>query len=114
MACSDEAITEDKIYEFDARGISCRVRHAAIFGALESLSDGEVMRFANDHDPLPLLQQISHRYGPQVQVNYVSREPGNIVIDFRISLEALTPEMREAAGGGGGCGGGGGSGCCSH
>lgn len=110
MSCSHDVVAEDGIFDFDARGISCRLRHAAIFGALESLSDGEVMRFANDHDPLPLLQQIAHRYGPQVQADYVSREPGNIVIDFRIRLDALTREAAE-----GGCGGNGAGGCgCSH
>jgi uncharacterized protein (DUF2249 family) len=40
------------------------------------------MRFANDHDPLPLLQQLQQRYGEAVKINYVNREPGLIVIDF--------------------------------
>ncbi len=114
MSCSHdhEQVAENGVFDFDARGISCRIRHAAIFGALESLSNGETMRFTNDHDPLPLLQQIRHRYGPQVEIDYVAREPGNIVIDFRIALEALTSEAQgEAAQGG--CGGSG-AGCCSH
>jgi uncharacterized protein (DUF2249 family) len=98
-------------YGFDARGVAKRFRHAAIFGALESLNEGETMRFVNDHDPLPLLQQIATRYGNQVGMAYVAREPGNIVIDFTVQ----DPETSEAtaaalAGGmpsGGGCGGGG-------
>ena len=65
-----------------------RLRHAAIFGALESLGDGEVMRFVNDHDPLPLLSQLQQRYGSQVSIAYVKREPANIVIDFTICLGA--------------------------
>jgi uncharacterized protein (DUF2249 family) len=40
------------------------------------------MRFVNDHDPLPLLDQLAQRYGPSVEIGYRQREPGNIVIDF--------------------------------
>lgn len=72
----------DQLYPFDARGIAKRFRHAAIFGALDALHPGETMRFANDHDPLPLLQQLQQRYGDAVTINYVQREPGLIVIDF--------------------------------
>lgn len=72
----------DQIYPFDARGIAKRFRHAAIFGALDALRPGETMRFANDHDPIPLLQQLQQRYGETVKISYVNREPGLIVIDF--------------------------------
>ncbi len=70
------------VYVFDARGIAKRFRHAAIFGALDALHPGEVMRFCNDHDPLPLLDQMHARYGSNVGMNYVQRDPGVIVIDF--------------------------------
>lgn len=72
----------DGIYPFDARGIAKRFRHAAIFGAMDALNGGERMRFVNDHDPLPLLQQMSQRYGNGVAIEYLRREPGEIVIDF--------------------------------
>ena len=72
----------DALYPFDARGIAKRFRHAAIFGALDSLNSGETMRFVNDHDPLPLLAQLQQRYGEKVAIQYVVREPGQIVIDF--------------------------------
>ncbi len=71
-----------QIYPFDARGIAKRFRHAAIFGALDALRPGETMRFANDHDPIPLLQQLQQRYGESFKISYVNREPGLIVIDF--------------------------------
>jgi len=71
-------------YVFDARGIARRFRHAAIFGALDALEPGEVMRFVNDHDPLPLLTQIEHHFRPRVDIGYVAREPDNIVIDFTV------------------------------
>ena len=72
------------IYPFDARGVAKRFRHAAIFGALDSLQPGETMRFANDHDPLPLLAQIAQRYGGRIGVEYQQREAGAIVIDFSV------------------------------
>lgn len=70
------------IYGFDARGIAKRFRHAAIFGALDSLHPGEVMRFVNDHDPIPLLQQMQARYGAGVEIAYRERAPEGVMIDF--------------------------------
>ncbi len=69
-------------YPFDARGIARRFRHSAIFGALGALRPGEAMRFVNDHDPLPLLDQLRERFGDHVEVVYQHREPGAIIIDF--------------------------------
>ena len=73
------------IYNFDARGIAKRFRHAAIFGALAALESGETMRFCNDHDPLPLLTQLNGHFGSSIKIDYVSRAPGEIVIDFLIT-----------------------------
>ena len=74
--------TAEAIYPFDARGVAKRFRHAAIFGALDSLHPGEVMRFVNDHDPIPLLQQMEARYGAAVEITYRQREAAGVVIDF--------------------------------
>lgn len=95
---------------FDARGVAKRFRHAAIFGALEQLHRGEVMRFVNDHEPLPLLQQIRQRYQDQVQIVAVSQQPGEVVFDFSVfpagadEDEATPPPAGSCGGGGGGCG----------
>lgn len=97
--------TQSQPFLFDARGVAKRFRHAAIFGALEALSDGETMRFVNDHDPLPLLGQIQQRYGEQIRAQYQQRDADQVVIDFTITLPG-------EQGAGGGCGGGaGGCGC---
>jgi uncharacterized protein (DUF2249 family) len=72
----------DRVYPFDARGVAKRFRHAAIFGALDALAPGETMRFVNDHDPLPLLDQLEARYGDALTIEYRQREPGAIAIDF--------------------------------
>ena len=74
--------TAEAIYPFDARGIAKRFRHAAIFGALDALKAGETMRFVNDHDPLPLLEQMRTRYGAGVDIAYRQREPAGVMIDF--------------------------------
>ncbi len=83
---SDNAlrILSENTHPFDARGVARRFRHSAIFGALGALQPGETMRFLNDHDPLPLLDQILDRFGEHVDIQYVSRNPGEIVIDFTI------------------------------
>ena len=81
--CSTPSIANGS-YLFDARGVAKRFRHAAIFGALESLQSGETMRFCNDHDPLPLLAQLDQRFSSGIKMTYVSRAPGEIVIDFLI------------------------------
>jgi len=74
--------TADAIYVFDARGIAKRFRHAAIFGALDALNPGERMRFVNDHNPIPLLQQMQTRYGERIQTNYLEQSAEHVVIDF--------------------------------
>lgn len=75
-------LRHDQVYPFDARGIAKRFRHAAIFGALDALNSGERMRFVNDHDPLPLLDQLRNRYGAAVEIQYLQCDAGEIVIDF--------------------------------
>jgi len=77
-------ILSEGVHPFDARGVAKRFRHAAIFGALSALQPGETMRFCNDHDPLPLLQQLKGHFGDDIQIEYLSRQPGEIVIDFKI------------------------------
>ncbi|MEO8022943.1 DUF2249 domain-containing protein [Polaromonas sp.] len=79
-----EVQTLTNVHPFDARGVAKRFRHAAIFGALESLHPGETMRFVNDHDPLPLLNQLQQGFGERLGISYVRREPGEIVIDFQV------------------------------
>jgi uncharacterized protein (DUF2249 family) len=74
----------EAVHSFDARGVAKRFRQAAIFGALQALHQGETMRFANDHDPLPLLSQLREAFGDKLGIEYVRREPGEIVIDFKV------------------------------
>jgi len=77
--------TPEAIYPFDARGIAKRFRHAAIFGALDALNPGERMRFVNDHNPIPLLQQMQARYGERVEIKYLDQTEKSVVIDFIVT-----------------------------
>ncbi len=70
------------VHHFDARGIAKRFRHASVFGALNAMGPREVLRFMNDHDPLPLLGQIHAHFGSRVHYEYVQRRPELVVIDF--------------------------------
>lgn len=74
----------DGVHLFDARGVARRFRHAAIFGALNALDAGETMRFCNDHNPVPLLHQLSDYFGDRLTMAYVSDRPGEVVIDFKV------------------------------
>ncbi len=97
---------------FDARGIARRFRHAALFGALESLHEGESIQFINDHDPVPLLDHLRQRYGQQVSIQYQSRAPEQVVLTFTVHPHQSETEAQAAQQSGGGCGGGGhGCGC---
>lgn len=67
-SCATNYVTPEAIYPFDERSIAKRFRHAAIFGALDSLPPGEPMRFCNDHDRIPLLNELNARYGDAVAI----------------------------------------------
>lgn len=59
----------------DARTIPHAIRHAAIFGALDSLRAGAAMELIAPHEPLPLLAQIDKRYGGGLDVSYLEEGP---------------------------------------
>lgn len=86
---------QDAVFGFDARGVAKRFRHAAIFGALEALHDGETMRFMNDHDPVPLLGQIEQRYGNQIN-GRASPAKSSLISPFRRRRIKAESTCREA------------------
>ena len=80
--CASATPDSETAHLFDARGVARRFRHSAIFGALGALYPGETMRFVNDHDPIPLLQQLQAHYGTTVDIAYRQRDAEAVVIDF--------------------------------
>jgi uncharacterized protein (DUF2249 family) len=67
----------------DARTISHEVRHAAIFGALDSLRPGKILEIIAPHEPLPLLAQIEKRYDGGFDVSSREHAPD----EWRVRLE---------------------------
>ena len=59
----------------DARAIPHAIRHAAIFGALDSLPSGGALVLVAPHDPQPLLAQARDRYPEGVAVEYLQSGP---------------------------------------
>ena len=73
---------DDARPELDARAIPHAIRHATIFGALDSLTAGGGLILVAPHDPLPLLAQIQDAYGDAVEVSYLQRGPESWTLKF--------------------------------
>lgn len=65
----------DDLPELDARVIPHAIRHAAVFGAFDSLRAGQAMVLVAPHDPKPLLAQLAGRYGDAIKVSYLESGP---------------------------------------
>jgi len=61
--------------ELDARTIPQPIRHATIFGALETVQSGGGLVLIAPHDPLPLLAQVDQRWPGGFGVDYLERGP---------------------------------------
>jgi uncharacterized protein (DUF2249 family) len=61
--------------ELDARAVPHAIRHATIFGALESVQAGGGLVLVAPHDPLPLLAQVEDRYDGAFEFDYLQRGP---------------------------------------
>jgi uncharacterized protein (DUF2249 family) len=72
-ACGHE--DDGTLPELDATLIPHAIRHATIFGALDSIQPGHGMILAAPHDPLPLLAQLEQRSPDAFQIDYVERGP---------------------------------------
>ena len=68
--------------ELDARSIPHSIRHATIFGAMESVRPGGGLVLVAPHDPLPLLEQVSRRWPGAFTVQYLERGPETWRLSF--------------------------------
>lgn len=66
---------DDELPTLDARQIPHAIRHAAILGAVASLTPGRALALVAPHDPLPLLAQIRDAHGAGIEVSYLERGP---------------------------------------
>ncbi|MDQ4490485.1 DUF2249 domain-containing protein [Sinomonas sp. ASV486] len=70
--------------ELDVRVIPHAIRHATIFGALDSLPVGSGLVIIANHAPLPLLAQVEQRYREGAfGVAYLSEGPEEWKVQFR-------------------------------
>jgi len=68
--------------ELDARAVPHAIRHATIFGALDSVGAGSGMVLVAPHDPLPLLAQLEQRSPGLFTVDYLERGPESWRVRF--------------------------------
>lgn len=66
----------------DAREVPHAIRHATIFGALDSVGPGGGLVLVAPHDPLPLLMQVEQRSPGLFTVDYLERGPEAWRISF--------------------------------
>lgn len=78
--CADESTSEYP--ELDATLIPHALRHAAIFGALDSLSVGSGMILLAPHKPVPLLAQIETRTPGAFEVSFLNEGPEKWHVQF--------------------------------
>lgn len=68
--------------ELDATLIPPAIRHAAIFGALDSLAVGSGMVLLAPHKPVPLLAQIETRTPGAFEVTFLNEGPEKWHVQF--------------------------------
>ncbi|MGF2948900.1 DUF2249 domain-containing protein [Microbacterium alcoholitolerans] len=66
---------DEELPELDVQTIPHAVRHAAIFGAIESLRPGAAMVISATHNPVPLLTQLSAKHGAAFHTRYLDEGP---------------------------------------
>ena len=66
---------DEALPELDVQTIPHAIRHAAIFGAIESLRPGAAMVISATHNPVPLLGQLAQRHGDAFHTRYLEEGP---------------------------------------
>jgi uncharacterized protein (DUF2249 family)/iron-sulfur cluster repair protein YtfE (RIC family) len=78
----DTGETAGDLPELDARAVPHAIRHATIFGALDSVAAGSGMVLVAPHDPLPLLAQLEQLSPGLFNIDYLERGPDTWRIRF--------------------------------
>ncbi len=66
---------DEELPELDVQTIPHAIRHASIFGAIDSLRAGSGLIVSATHDPVPLLTQLQARHGDRYTATYLDRGP---------------------------------------
>jgi uncharacterized protein (DUF2249 family) len=81
-ACECGVVPEPAYPALDVRAVPHVIRHATVFGALDSIDAGAGLVLIAPHDPLPLLAQIEERTPGRFAVSYLDRGPENWRLQF--------------------------------
>lgn len=74
-ACGCHEVDPASWPELDARQIPHKIRHGAVFGALDAVDPGAALVLVAPHDPVPLLEQLRQREPEAFSVDYLERGP---------------------------------------
>lgn len=66
---------DEEMPELDVQTIPHAVRHAAIFGAIESLRPGAGLIISATHNPVPLLDQLEAKHGDAYNTKHLDEGP---------------------------------------
>lgn len=66
---------DEALPELDVQTIPHAIRHASIFGAIESLVPTGGMIISATHDPVPLLLQLEAKHGDLYATEYLDKGP---------------------------------------
>lgn len=80
--CECGVLEEEALPELDVRTVPHAIRHATVFGALDSLGTHDGLVLVAPHDPLPLLAQIRQRTPGRFEVTYLQRGPDDWRLRF--------------------------------
>lgn len=83
----------------DVRPLAPPVRHETIFGRLDELAVGDVLRLVNDHDPAPLRSHLEATRPGQFRWDYVEQGPVEWAIDITSTAVVVDARPTLAAGG---------------
>lgn len=85
--CECGIVAESAHPELDVRVVPHAIRHATVFGALDSIETGAGLVLIAPHDPLPLLAQIEERTPGRFAVSYQGRGPESWRLQFLRAAE---------------------------
>lgn len=74
----------------DFRSIDRSFRHAIFFSMFEGLKEGASFEFLNDHDPVPLYNQLRSIGIENLEWSYSERGPDN----WRIRITKAVPRVK--------------------
>ena len=76
--------------EIDVRPIGKPQRHPLIFAELDKLAVGESLVIKNDHNPIPLREQVENFYPGEFEWKYLEEGPELFRLCFTRIIQAKT------------------------